>query len=64
MSAQIYLFVSIAFGFIVWGIVANRYIWPELRLRQRAEALQPLLVLHSFRFIGLGFPVPAIVLMP
>ena len=34
---------------------------PELRLRQRAEALQPLLILHSFRFIGLAFLVPGVV---
>jgi len=27
-------------------------------LRQRAEALQPLLILHSFRFIGLAFSGP------
>jgi hypothetical protein len=35
--------------------------WPELRFRQRAEALRPLLVLHSFRFIGLAFLVPGVV---
>ncbi|MGH9643930.1 MAG: hypothetical protein ACRD3Q_16100, partial [Terriglobales bacterium] len=61
MPAQVYFFVSIAFGFIVWGIVTDRYIWPELRLRQKAEALQPLLILHSFRFIGLAFLVPGVV---
>jgi len=55
---MIWFFVSIAFSFIAWGIVAARYIWPELRLRQRAEALRPLLILHSFRFIGLAFLVP------
>jgi hypothetical protein len=61
MPPQLYFFVSIAFGFIAWGIVAARYIWPELRLRQRAEALRPLLILHSFRFIGLAFLVPGVV---
>jgi hypothetical protein len=59
--AQLWFFMSIAFSFIAWGIVAARYIWPELRLRQRAEALQPLLILHSFRFIGLAFLVPGVV---
>jgi hypothetical protein len=58
---MIWFFVSIAFSCIAWGIVAVRYIWPELRLRQRAEALQPLLVLHSFRFIGLAVLVPGVV---
>ena len=50
---MIWFFVSIAFSSIAWGIVTTRYIWPKLRLRERAEALRPLLILHSFRFIGL-----------
>lgn len=49
------------FSFIAWGIVAARYVWPELRFRPQAEALRPLLVLHSFRFIGLSFLVPGVV---
>jgi hypothetical protein len=61
MQPQICFFVSIAFSLIAWGIVTARYIWPELRLRQRAEALRPLLILHSFRFIGLAFLVPGVV---
>jgi len=58
---MIWFFMSIAFSVIAWGVVTARYIWPELRLRQRAEALQPLLILHSFRFIGLAFLVPGVV---
>ena len=58
---MVWFFVSIAFSFIAWGIVAARYIWPELRLRTRAEALRPLLILHSFRFIGLAMLVPGVV---
>jgi hypothetical protein len=58
---NIWFFVSIAFSLVAWGIVTARYIWPELRLRSRVEALRPLLVLHSFRFIGLAFLVPGVV---
>jgi hypothetical protein len=58
---MIWFFMSIAFSFIAWGIVTARYIWPGLRLRQRAEALRPILILHSFRFIGLAFLVPGVV---
>ena len=61
MQLQLSFFVSIAFSCIAWGIVAARYIWPALRLRQQAEALRPLLILHSFRFIGLAFLVPGVV---
>jgi hypothetical protein len=53
--------VSVAFSFIAWGIVAMRYIWPALRSQSRADALRPLLILHSFRFIGLAFLVPGVV---
>src|SRR5215475_5773141 len=61
MQTQFAFFASIAFSLIAWGMVAARYIWPELRLRQRAEALRPMLILHSFRFIGLAFLVPGVV---
>ncbi|HEY4443055.1 MAG TPA: hypothetical protein VGN30_02135 [Steroidobacteraceae bacterium] len=61
MLTQLCFFASIAFGFIAWGIVAKRYIWPKLRLLRRADALRPLLILHSFRFVGLAFLVPGVV---
>ena len=61
MSPQLAFFGSIAFSVIAWGIVAARCIWPALRLRQRSEALRPLLILHSFRFLGMGFLVPGVV---
>ena len=61
MPSQLCFFVSVAFSFIAWGIVVARYVWPELRVRQRTEALRPLLILHSFRFMGLAFLVPGVV---
>jgi hypothetical protein len=57
---QLYFFVNIAFSLIAWTIVAVRYIWPRLRDRERVQALQPLLVLHSFRFIGLAFLISGV----
>jgi hypothetical protein len=61
MPPQVCFFVSIAFSLIAWGFVATRYLWPKLRLLRRAEALRPLLLLHSFRYIGLAFLVPGVV---
>jgi len=61
MLPQLAFFGSIAFSVTAWAIVAARYIWPALRLRQRSEALRPLLILHSFRFLGLAFLVPGVV---
>jgi hypothetical protein len=61
MLPQVHFFMSIAFSFVSWGTVAKQYIWPKLRLLPRAEALRPILILHSFRFEGLAFLVPGIV---
>ncbi|HEY1302727.1 MAG TPA: hypothetical protein VGF24_04210 [Vicinamibacterales bacterium] len=61
MLAQLAFYVSIAFSFIAWGTVTARYMWPGLRLRQWDDALRPLLILHSFRFIGMAFLVPGVV---
>jgi hypothetical protein len=61
MSPQLSFFASIAFSLVTWGIIAATYIWPALRVRARAEALRPLLILHSFRFVGLAFLVPGVV---
>jgi hypothetical protein len=52
---------SVGLGFVVWGIIAAQYLWPALRNLPRARALRPLLLFHSFRFIGLAFLVPGVV---
>jgi len=61
MSSQLSFFLSVAVSVIAWGIVTSRYIWPRLRLLPEAEALRPLLIVHSFRFVGLAFLVPGVV---
>jgi len=61
VSPQALFGTSVALGFVAWGIVAARYVWPALRNQPRADALCPLLLLHSFRFIGLAFLVPGVV---
>jgi len=61
MRAQICFFVSIVFSFVAWGAVTSSLILPERRRRGRNEALRPLLMFHSFRFVGLAFLVPGVV---
>jgi hypothetical protein len=61
MSVPLIFFLSIAFSLVAWTIVASRYLWPALRARPQADALRPLLAVHSFRFIGLAFLVPGVV---
>jgi hypothetical protein len=53
--------ISVLLGFVVWGVIGGRYIWPVLRGRPRAEALRPVLLLHAFRYVGLAFLVPGVV---
>ena len=61
MVIQIVFFVSVAFGLVAWSVLAASSVWPWLRARSRADALRPLLILHSFRFVGLSFLVPGVV---
>src|SRR5262249_51724080 len=61
MNPQFSFFTSVAFSFVAWGVVTARYLWPQLRDKRRADALRPILVLHSFRFLGLIFLVPGVV---
>lgn len=53
--------LSILMSFVAFGLVTNLYIWPRLRTLERDDALLPLVVLHTFRFIGLSFLVPGVV---
>jgi hypothetical protein len=62
MYVQLLFGISVAFGFAAWAVITALYIWPELQARSRIEALRPLLALHGFRFIGLSFLVPGVVL--
>ena len=53
--------ITVAFGFLAWGVFAAQYIWPAIRHREPAEALRPILVLHGFRYIGLAVLIPGVV---
>ena len=61
MSAQIVFGISVAFSFLAWGLVTRKYIWPPLRDRSLPDALEPILLFHSFRFAGLAFVIPGVV---
>lgn len=59
-SAQLIFFTTIVLAFVSWGL-ATRSVWQELRRRPKVDALRPLLILHSFRFMGLAFLIPGVV---
>src|SRR5262245_34988408 len=53
--------LSVLMSFVAFGIVTRTYIWPQLRMARREEALIALMVPHTFRFIGLSFLIPGVV---
>lgn len=61
MDIQALFGLSILMSFVAFGLVTKLYIWPRLRILGRDDALLPLVVPHTFRFIGLSFLVPGVV---
>ena len=61
MSIQALFGLSILMSFVASGLVTWLFVWPRLRVMTREDALLPLVVPHTFRFIGLSFLVPGVV---
>ena len=61
IPTQAFFGTSVALSFVAWGVIVATYFWPRFRSQPRATALRPILLLHSFRFIGLAFLVPGVV---
>ena len=63
MGIQVLFGLSVLMSFVAFALVTKLYIWPRLRRLslERNDALVPLLLPHSFRFIGLSFLVPGVV---
>jgi hypothetical protein len=61
MNVQAVFGLSILLSFLAFGLVAKLYVWPQLRMMKRDDALLPLVAVHMFRFVGLAFLVPGVV---
>ena len=61
MNSDALFGLSILMSFLAYGIVTKLYIWSRLRVMRREDALLPLVVPHTFRFIGLSFLIPGVV---
>lgn len=61
MDIQALFGLSVLMSFVAFGLVAKLYIWPALRTLKRNDALLPLVLVHTFRFVGLSFLVPGVV---
>ena len=53
--------LSVLMSFVAFGTVTKLYILPRLRTVRREDALVPLLIPHTFRFVGLSFLIPGVV---
>jgi hypothetical protein len=61
MNSQQIFGLQVLLSFLVYGLVARWYVTPRLARLPRDAALQPLLVLHATRHMGMVFLVPTVV---
>jgi hypothetical protein len=53
--------VQVILAFVTYGFLAWWYVRPRLAGLPRDQALQPLLAIHTLRYVGLVFLAPAVV---
>lgn len=61
MKPEILFGLSVLMSLVAFGIVTKLYVLPHLRVMHREEAILPLVVPHTFRFVGLSFLIPGVV---
>lgn len=61
METTILFAISVLMSLIVWNILSKKYLWFRIKDMELQKAVQPILVLHLFRFAGLSFLVPGVV---
>jgi hypothetical protein len=61
MNSQQIFGLQVVLSFVVYGLVAKWYVSPRLATLPLGAALQPLLVLHALRHMGMVFLVPTVV---
>ena len=64
MPLDLILPVSMTLAVVTWSLILVWYVHPVLRHRRFAEAMQPLILLHCFRYIGLMFLIPGVTAEP
>ncbi|MFW2404229.1 MAG: hypothetical protein ACN4GT_05630 [Gammaproteobacteria bacterium] len=60
MPLDLILPLGILMALGAWTLIFAWYIHPRLRDKPFAEAIRPLLLLHTFRYIGLLFLIPGV----
>ena len=60
MPTNLILPISITFSLVTWSLIMYWYVHPVLKRYPVKQAIEPFLLLHSFRYIGLMFLVPGV----
>ena len=58
---NVILMSSLILGVIAYGLIAKWYLIPVLERHSQSAALQPLILLHCFRYLGLAFLLPGVI---
>lgn len=61
MAPQATFLISMALGYLTWGLCIAAYVWPWLKRLDPLAAQRAIATLHSFRFFGLVFLLPGFV---
>jgi len=61
METAILFGISVLTSLMVWNKISRKYLWLQIKDRELTKAVQPILILHSFRFAGLSFLIPGVV---
>jgi hypothetical protein len=61
MNQQLVFGASVALSFAAWIAVCRVYLWPRIGSLPLHEAARPILLLHTFRFVGAAFLIPGVV---
>ncbi|MEO8717825.1 MAG: hypothetical protein ABI423_06350 [Burkholderiales bacterium] len=64
MPLELIVPLSFVLSLVAYAWIAKWYLMPTLAGLPRPKALVPLLLLHTFRFIGLAFLVPGVTAQP
>ena len=64
MPIEFILPLSMVMAVVAWSLIFKWYARPKLSQYGFADAMQPILLLHSFRFIGLMFLMPGVTAIP
>ena len=60
MKVELMLPLSIAMGLVSYTLIAKWYLMPWLASFSRREALIRLVLVHTFRYLGLAFLIPGV----